>query len=42
MTRSSARIRVIGGSGLYHMAEMTTTDVVSITTPFDEPSAAIL
>jgi 5'-methylthioadenosine phosphorylase len=34
----SARIGIIGGSGLYDMAELTEREEKSVTTPFGEPS----
>jgi 5'-methylthioadenosine phosphorylase len=35
----SAQIGIIGGSGLYDMAELTDREQVSVATPFGEPSA---
>ncbi len=35
----SAQIGIIGGSGLYDMAELTDREQVSVSTPFGEPSA---
>ena len=35
-----AQIGIIGGSGLYDMADVTEREEVKITTPFGEPSAA--
>ena len=37
-----AQIGIIGGSGLYDMADVTEREEVKITTPFGEPSAAYL
>ena len=34
----SAQIGIIGGSGLYDMAELTDREQVSVSTPFGEPS----
>ncbi len=38
---SQATIGVIGGSGLYRMAEMTETEDVKVATPFGDPSDTI-
>ncbi len=37
-----AKIGVIGGSGLYHMAGMTDVEEVKVQTPFGDPSDAIM
>jgi 5'-methylthioadenosine phosphorylase len=37
-----AKIGVIGGSGLYHMAGMTEVEEVKVQTPFGDPSDAIM
>jgi 5'-methylthioadenosine phosphorylase len=37
-----AQIGIIGGSGLYDMADVTDREEVKVTTPFGEPSAAYL
>ncbi len=42
MTNPTARIGVIGGSGLYAMAEMTETEAVRVETPFGAPSDDIM
>src|SRR5579883_1361981 len=42
MTKQQARLGVIGGSGLYQMAEMTDSEEVRVATPFGDPSDAIL
>ena len=34
----SAQIGIIGGSGLYDMAELTDREEVTLTTPFGDPS----
>jgi 5'-methylthioadenosine phosphorylase len=39
---SEAKIGIIGGSGLYKMAGMTEVEEVKISTPFGEPSDAII
>ena len=39
---SEAKIGIIGGSGLYKMEGMTEVEEVKITTPFGEPSDAII
>ncbi|GAI11667.1 unnamed protein product, partial [marine sediment metagenome] len=39
---STAKIGVIGGSGLYKMEGMTQIEEVKINTPFGEPSEAII
>ncbi len=39
---STAKIGVIGGSGLYEMEGMTQIEAVKINTPFGEPSEAII
>ena len=39
---ADARIGIIGGSGLYDMAEVTDRSEVSLTTPFGEPSGPYL
>src|SRR5918992_2579113 len=38
----NVQIGIVGGSGLYDMAEVTDRKEVSVTTPFGEPSAAYL
>lgn len=38
----SARIGIIGGSGLYHLEGLTDIEEINITTPFGEPSGAIV
>jgi 5'-methylthioadenosine phosphorylase len=38
---SETELAIIGGSGLYDMAELTEVEEVSISTPFGEPSDAI-
>jgi 5'-methylthioadenosine phosphorylase len=38
MQRARAEIGIIGGSGLYDMAEVTGREEVTLTTPFGEPS----
>ena len=35
---ASAQIGIIGGSGLYDMAEVTNREELTVTTPFGEPS----
>ena len=42
MSEPRARIGVIGGSGLYHMAAMTRTTAVEVSTPFGAPSDALI
>ena len=42
ISEKRARVGVIGGSGLYHMAEMTDFTEVRVPTPFGEPSDAII
>ena len=42
MSEQLARIGIIGGSGLYQMADMTAVEEVRVTTPFGDPSDAIL
>ncbi len=42
MRTPHARVGIIGGSGLYQMAEMTALASTTITTPFGEPSDAII
>lgn len=42
MSEPQARVGVIGGSGLYQMAEMTEIAEVRVTTPFGDPSDAIM
>jgi len=37
-----AQIGIIGGSGLYDMADVSDREEVKVTTPFGEPSAAYL
>src|SRR6478752_4326740 len=37
-----AQIGIIGGSGLYDMADVTEREEVNVTTPFGEPSAPYL
>jgi 5'-methylthioadenosine phosphorylase len=37
-----ARIGVIGGSGLYHIAEMTESEEIQVETPFGPPSDSII
>ncbi len=39
---ASARIGVIGGSGLYNMAELTDRETVELDTPFGKPSAPVI
>ena len=39
---STARIGIIGGSGLYQMAELTDVEEVSVETPFGPPSDAFV
>jgi 5'-methylthioadenosine phosphorylase len=41
LSTATARIGVIGGSGLYAMSELTDVEQVSVSTPFGEPSDAI-
>ncbi|MCW5851080.1 MAG: S-methyl-5'-thioadenosine phosphorylase [Anaerolineae bacterium] len=41
MGNSSASIGVIGGSGLYHMPELTDVEEISVYTPFGPPSDSI-
>ena len=41
MGNSSATIGVIGGSGLYHMPELTDIEAISVYTPFGPPSDSI-
>jgi 5'-methylthioadenosine phosphorylase len=38
----SARIGIVGGSGLYDMAEVTDREAVRLTTPFGDPSDAYI
>ena len=38
---SQIELAVIGGSGLYQMAEMATVETVELDTPFGRPSAPI-
>jgi len=38
---SEIALAVIGGSGLYNMAEMTTVESISVDTPFGRPSDAV-
>ena len=38
----NAQIGIIGGSGLYDMAELTDRDTVTLTTPFGAPSGPYL
>src|ERR1035437_8913177 len=38
---STARIGVIGGSGLYAMSELTDVEEVRVNTPFGDPSDSI-
>jgi 5'-methylthioadenosine phosphorylase len=42
MATHSARIGIIGGSGLYDMAEVTDRQEVTLTTPFGDPSGPYL
>ena len=42
MPDAPVRIGVIGGSGLYDMAELTDREEVAVSTPFGEPSAPFL
>jgi len=42
MATQSARIGIIGGSGLYDMAEVTDRQEVTLTTPFGDPSGPYL
>ena len=37
-----AQIGIIGGSGLYDMAELTDRETVTLTTPFGDPSGPYL
>ena len=37
----NVEIGIIGGSGLYDMAELTDREEVSLTTPFGEPSGPV-
>ena len=39
MAEAPVRIGVIGGSGLYDMADLTDREDVVVSTPFGEPSA---
>ncbi|HEX9035554.1 MAG TPA: S-methyl-5'-thioadenosine phosphorylase [Ktedonobacterales bacterium] len=41
MTAQQAQLGIIGGSGLYAMADLTHLDEVSLTTPFGAPSDSI-
>jgi 5'-methylthioadenosine phosphorylase len=41
MSTATARIGVIGGSGLYAMSELTDVEEVRVSTPFGDPSDAI-
>lgn len=41
-TRESAKIAIIGGSGLYQMAGLTNTREVRVKTPFGDPSEVIV
>ncbi len=41
-TAGGIRIGIIGGSGLYDMAELTERDEREVTTPFGEPSAPLV
>src|SRR5579862_77944 len=41
-TKEAAKIAIIGGSGLYHMAGLTDTREVRVKTPFGDPSDAIV
>ncbi len=40
--RAKARIAVIGGSGLYHMGEISEVEELRVKTPFGDPSDAIV
>ncbi len=40
MTQHTAQIGIIGGSGLYDMAELTDREEKTLTTPFGDPSGA--
>src|SRR5437762_11824018 len=40
MTVQTAQVGIIGGSGLYDMAELTDREEQTITTPFGDPSGA--
>ncbi len=42
MPEQPVRIGVIGGSGLYDMAELTAREEVAVSTPFGAPSAALV
>ncbi len=42
MSEVRARVGIIGGSGLYHMAGMTGIEEVRVATPFGDPSDAIM
>jgi 5'-methylthioadenosine phosphorylase len=42
MSEVRARVGVIGGSGLYHMADMAGIEEVRVATPFGDPSDAIM
>jgi 5'-methylthioadenosine phosphorylase len=42
MSERQARVGIIGGSGLYQMAEMTEVAEVRVPTPFGDPSDAIM
>jgi 5'-methylthioadenosine phosphorylase len=40
--KEAVRIAIIGGSGLYHMAGLTSTREVRVKTPFGDPSDAVV
>ena len=42
MTLPEVKIGVIGGSGLYHMPAITDVEEYTISTPFGNPSDALL